>query len=57
MTEKTISRKIAQKFTLFKDKDQGMLNQICPKCKWRKITSKFSKYCTSCTKKVGNRGI
>lgn len=55
--KKSLSRKIAQKFTLFKDTDQGMLNEICPKCKWRKITSRFSRYCTSCSKKVGKRGI
>lgn len=54
---KSLSRKIAQKFTLFKDKDQGMIGQICPKCKWRKITSQFSRYCTSCHKKYGKRGI
>lgn len=54
--EKTLSRKIAQKMTLFKDKDQGKLGEICEKCKWRKVTSRFSRYCTPCTKKIGKRG-
>jgi len=55
--EKTLGRKIAAKLTLFKMKDQGRLGDVCEKCNWRKITSKFSRYCTSCSKKVGKKGI
>ena len=54
---KSLGRKIAQKLTLFKMKDQGRLGEVCDNCRWRKITSKFSRYCTSCTLKKGKKGI
>lgn len=55
--EKTLGRKIAQKLTLFKMKDEGRQGTVCEKCKWRKVIGKFSRYCPHCEKKVGKRGI
>lgn len=49
--KQSLGRKIAQKLTLFKMKDQGQVGNTCPKCKWRKITGKFSRFCTPCTLK------
>lgn len=55
--KQSLSRRIAQKLTLFKMKDEGRLGKTCTRCKWRKITSRFSRFCTKCSKETGKGGI